>query len=153
MGKELKEGDSAPDFKADSTEGKEISLKDLRGKNVILYFYPKDNTPGCTREACDFRDNLKRFSAKDTVVLGVSHDSLQSHENFREKFSLPFTLLSDPDKKISTSYGVYKEKSLYGKFFMGIERTTFLIDKQGKIKKVFPKVKVEGHIEEVLKAL
>lgn len=154
MAKELKEGDLAPDFKAQSTEGKEIALKEFHGKkNVILYFYPKDDTPGCTREACDFRDNLKRFGAKDTVIFGMSHDSLQSHDTFRKKFSLPFTLLSDPEKKITSAYGVYKEKSLYGKTFMGIERTTFVIGKDGKIKKVFPKVKVDGHIEELLQTL
>ena len=153
MGKELKEGEVAPDFKAKSTDGKEVSLKDFRGRNVILYFYPKDDTPGCTREACDFRDQLKRFSAKETVVLGVSHDSLTSHDKFREKYSLPFTLLSDEEKKITSAYGVYKEKSLYGRLFMGIERTTFVIGKDGKVKKIFPKVKVDGHIEEILKEL
>ena len=153
MAKELKEGDLAPDFKTKSTEGKELSLKDFRGKNVILYFYPKDDTPGCTREACDFRDNSRRFSAKETVVLGVSHDSLESHDKFRTKYNLPFTLLSDPEKKVSAAYGVYKEKSLYGKLFMGIERTTFVIGKEGKIKKIFPKVKVDGHIEELLQSL
>jgi len=153
MEKELKVGDLAPDFKAKSTEGKEMSLKELRGKNVVLYFYPKDDTPGCTREACDFRDNLKRLSAKDTVVFGMSHDSLESHDKFRKKYDLPFSLLSDEDKKISETYGVYKKKSLYGRIFMGIERTTFVIGKDGKIKKIFPKVKVDGHIEEVFQAL
>ena len=153
MGKELKEGEVAPDFKAKSTDGKEVSLKDFRGKNVVLYFYPKDDTPGCTREACDFRDHVKLFSAKDTVVFGVSHDSLESHDKFRKKYSLPFPLLSDAEKKITASYGVYKEKSLYGRLFMGIERTTFVIGKDGKIKKIFPKVKVDGHIEEILKEL
>ena len=120
MAKELREGDLAPDFKVKSTEGKEISLKELRGKNVVLYFYPKDDTPGCTRETCDFRDNLRRVSAKEAVVLGVSHDSLESHDKFRNKYDLPFTLLSDPEKKVTSAYGVYKEKSLYGKLFMGI---------------------------------
>ena len=153
MAKELKEGDLAPDFKVKSTDGKEISLKELRGKNVVLYFYPKDDTPGCTREACDFRDNLKRVSAKEAVVLGVSHDSLESHDKFRTKYNLPFTLLSDPERKVTSAYGVYKEKSLYGKLFMGIERTTFVIGKEGKIKKIFPKVKVDGHVEEILQAL
>ena len=153
MGKELKEGEAAPDFKAQSTDGKEVSLKDFRGKNVILYFYPKDDTPGCTREACGFRDEFKRFAAKDAVVLGVSHDSPESHDKFREKYTLPFPLLSDAEKKITSAYGVYKEKSLYGRLFMGIERTTFVIGKDGKIKKIFPKVKVDGHIEEILKTL
>ncbi|MBI4436090.1 MAG: thioredoxin-dependent thiol peroxidase [Candidatus Omnitrophica bacterium] len=153
MAKELKEGDLAPDFKVRSTEGKEIALKDFRGKHVILYFYPKDDTPGCTREACDFRDNLRRILAKEAVVLGVSHDSLESHDKFRDKYNLPFTLLSDPEKKMTSAYGVYKEKSLYGKLFMGIERTTFVIGKDGKIRKIFPKVKVDGHIEEILQTL
>ncbi len=152
MGKELKEGDQAPEFEAPSTEGRAIALKNLRGKNIVLYFYPKDDTPGCTREACDLRDNLKRLTAKDAVVLGVSNDSLESHGKFRSKYNLPFTLLSDEDKAISKAYGVYKKKSLYGKEFMGIERTTFVIGKDGKIKKIFPKVKVEGHVEEILQA-
>lgn len=151
--KELKEGDIAPDFKVTSTEGKEISLKEFRGKQVVLYFYPKDDTPGCTKEACDFRDNLARVSAKGAVVLGVSHDSVESHNRFQKKFNLPFTLLSDEDKRVSEAYGVYKKKSLYGKEFMGIERTTFVIDKEGRIKRVFPKVKVEGHVEEILQSL
>ena len=150
---ELKEGDAAPDFKLKSTEGKEISLKEFRGRQVVLYFYPKDDTPGCTREACDFRDNLARVRAKGAVVFGVSHDSLDSHSRFKEKFDLPFTLLSDEDKVVSKAYGVYKKKSLYGKEFMGIERTTFAIDKEGRIKKIFPRVKVEGHVEEVLQIL
>ncbi len=150
---ELKEGDAAPDFKLKSTEGKEISLKEFRGRQVVLYFYPKDDTPGCTREACDFRDNLARVRAKGAVVFGVSHDSLDSHSRFKEKFDLPFTLLSDEDKAVSKAYGVYKKKSLYGKEFMGIERTTFVIDKEGRIKKIFPRVKVEGHVEEVLQVL
>ena len=151
--KELKEGDVAPDFKLKSTEGKEISLKDFRSKQVVLYFYPKDDTPGCTREACDFRDNLARVKAKGAIVLGISHDSVESHERFQKKFDLPFPLLSDPEKKVTEAYGVYKQKSLYGKLFMGIERTTFVIDKEGRIKKIFPKVKVEGHVEEILQAL
>ena len=151
--KELKEGDVAPDFTLQSTEGKEISLKGLRGKQVVLYFYPKDDTPGCTKEACDFRDNLTRVRAKGAVVYGVSHDSIESHNRFKDKFDLPFPLLSDPQKKMTEAYGVYKQKSLYGKLFMGIERTTFVIDKEGRIKKIFPKVKVEGHVEEVLQAL
>ena len=150
--KELKEGNIAPDFKLNSTEGKEVSLKEFRGKQVVLYFYPKDDTPGCTKEACDFRDNLARVRAKGAVVFGISHDSVESHDRFKEKFDLPFTLLSDPEKKVTEAYGVYKQKSLYGKFFMGIERTTFVIDKEGRIKKIFPKVKVEGHVEEVLQA-
>ena len=151
--KELKEGDVAPDFTLQSTEGKEISLKGLRGKQVVLYFYPKDDTPGCTKEACDFRDNLARVRAKGAIVYGVSHDSIESHNRFKDKFDLPFPLLSDPQKKMTEAYGVYKQKSLYGKLFMGIERATFVIDQQGKIKKIFRKVKVEGQVEEVLQAL
>ena len=151
--KELKEGDVAPDFTLQSTEGKEISLKGLRGKQVVLYFYPKDDTPGCTKEACDFRDNLARVRAKGAIVYGVSHDSIESHNRFKDKFDLPFPLLSDPQKKMTEAYGVYKQKSLYGKLFMGIERTTFVIDADGRIKKIFPKVKVEGHVEEVLQVL
>ena len=151
--KELKEGDIAPEFTLKSTDGRDISLKDFRGKQVVLYFYPKDDTPGCTKEACDFRDNLARVKAKGGVVLGISNDSVDSHNRFREKFDLPFTLLSDEDKSISEAYGVYKKRSLYGKEFMGIERTTFIIDENGKIKKIFPKVKVEGHIEEILQVL
>ncbi len=153
MAKELKEGDVAPDFKTQSTEGKEISLKELRGKNVVLYFYPKDDTPGCTREACDFRDNWKRVGAKDALVYGVSFDSIESHNKFKEKYQLPFPLLADSTKAISESYGVHKDKSLYGRVFKGIERTTFVIGKDGKIKKIFPKVKVDGHVEEVLSVL
>ena len=154
MAGDLKEGDLAPDFKVKSTEGKEISLKDFRGKkDVVLYFYPKDDTPGCTREACGFRDNLKRFGAKETVILGMSSDSVESHERFRSKFNLPFTLLSDEDKAVSKAYGVFKKKSLYGKEYMGIERTTFVVDKEGRIKKIFPRVKVDDHIEEVLQSL
>ena len=151
--KELKEGDKAPEFTLKSTDGRDISLKDFRGKQVVLYFYPKDDTPGCTKEACDFRDNLARIRAKGAIVLGVSHDSVESHNTFREKYDLPFTLLSDEDKSVSQAYGVYKLRSLYGKEFMGIERTTFVIDEKGKIKRIFPKVKVEGHVEEVLQAL
>ena len=151
--KELKEGDVAPDFKVKSTDGREISLKEFRGKQAVLYFYPKDDTPGCTKEACDFRDNLARVKAKGAVVFGISHDSVESHGRFKEKYDLPFTLLSDPDRKVTEAYGVYKQKSLYGKLFMGIERTTFVIDREGRIKKIFPKVKVEGHVEEVLRAL
>ena len=150
----LKEGDAAPDFSLPSTEGKEIRLSEFQGeKNIVLYFYPKDNTPGCTKEACDFRDSLNRFDGKDTVVLGISGDSLKSHENFRKQHRLPFPLLSDEGKKIIEKYGVWKEKSMYGKTFLGVERTTVVIDKAGKVRKIFPKVKVDGHAEEVLKVL
>lgn len=151
---ELKEGHKAPDFSLPSTEGKEISLADYKGKkNVVLYFYPKDNTPGCTQESCDFRDFSTKFSKKDTVVLGISADSLKSHDNFKSKFSLPFPLLSDERKEMIKKYGLWKEKSMYGKKYMGIERTTVVINKEGKISKIYPKVKVTGHAQEVLNTL
>lgn len=149
----MKEGDKAPDFTAKDDAGNTVSLKDFRGKNVVLYFYPKDMTLGCTKEACDFRDNLARVKRKDAVVLGVSPDGEKSHTKFKAKYELPFTLLADEDKKISTDYGVWQEKSMYGRKYMGIVRTTFVIDKHGKIVKIFPKVKVLGHVAAVLKAL
>ena len=148
-----KEGDPAPDFRLPADDGKTYALKDLRGQKVVLYFYPKDDTPGCTKEACSFRDNLARVRSKGAVVLGVSKDDLESHAKFREKYSLSFPLLSDPEGKVLGAYGVSKEKSLYGKTFMGIERTTFVIDENGRIRKVFPRVKVDGHTDEVLAAL
>jgi len=148
-----KEGDPAPDFRLPADDGKTYALKDLRGRKVVLYFYPKDDTPGCTKEACSFRDNLSRVQSKGAIVLGVSKDDLASHAKFREKYSLSFPLLSDPEGKVLTAYGVWKEKNLYGKTFMGIERTTFVIDERGRIQKVFPRVKVDGHVDEVLAAL
>jgi thioredoxin-dependent peroxiredoxin len=150
----LQEGKAAPSFSLPSTEGKEISLSDFKGKkNVVLYFYPKDNTPGCTQESCDFRDMTKLFAKKDAVILGISADSIKSHEGFRDKFSLSFPLLSDETKETIKKYDVWKEKSLYGKTYMGIERTTVVIDKEGKVRKIFPKVKVTGHAEEVLSSI
>ena len=149
----LKEGDKALDFTVKDDQGNDVSLKDLRGKKVVLYFYPKDNTSGCTKEACDFRDNLGRIKRKDAIVLGVSPDSEKSHLKFKTKYELPFPLLADIDKKIVNDYGVWKEKSMYGRKYMGVERTTFIIDEHGKIAKIFPKVKVEGHVDEVLTAL
>lgn len=152
--KEIKIGDKAPEFTLPSTEGRDISLKDYLGeKTVILYFYPKDNTPGCTKEACSFRDNFKKFSSKDAMILGVSLDRLESHRKFIEKHDLPFPLLSDEEAKVSKAYGVYKEKKLYGRTFWGIMRTTFVIGPNGKIQAIYPKVKVEGHVEEVLASL
>jgi peroxiredoxin Q/BCP len=149
--KELKEGDLAPDFSLSASNGQKISLKDYKGKKrVVLYFYPKDDTPGCTKEACDFRDTIGEFMAKDAVILGVSLDDETSHKKFIQKYSLPFTLLSDVDNKVSRTYGVYKQKNMYGKTYWGIERTTFVIDKDGLIAKIYPKVKVENHINEVL---
>jgi len=147
------EGEPAPDFRLPADDGKTYALRDLRGKKVLLYFYPKDDTPGCTKEACSFRDNLSRVRSKGAIVLGVSKDDLESHAKFREKYSLSFPLLSDPEGKVLSAYGVWKEKNLYGKTFMGIERTTFVIDEGGRIQKVFPRVKVDGHVDEVLAAL
>ncbi len=146
-------GDKAPEFKLKNDDGEDIALKDFKGKNVILYFYPKDDTPGCTKEACDFRDNSKVFNKKDTVIVGVSPDSVDSHVKFKKKYGLPFQLLSDPEKKMLEAYGVWKEKSMYGRKYMGVERTTFVIDGNGKISKIFPKVSVTGHIDEVLASL
>ena len=152
--KELKKGDKAPEFRLPSTTGKDITLKEFRGKkNVVLYFYPKDDTPGCTTESCAFRDDLSLYKNKDTVILGVSFDDLVSHEKFAAKYELPFSLLSDMDKKTAKAYGAYKKKSLYGRSYMGIERSTFIINKKGRIVEAFRKVKVDGHSEKVLEAL
>lgn len=150
----LQPGDVAPDFALPDQNGKRIRLKDFKGKkNVVLYFYPKDLTPGCTTEACDFSANLKRFEKKDAVVLGVSLDDEARHQKFIEKYSLAHTLLSDVNKKTCEAYGVYQQKTLYGRKFMGIVRSTFVIGKDGKIIKVFPKVKVADHWKEVLDSL
>ncbi|AGB18837.1 thioredoxin-dependent thiol peroxidase [Thermoanaerobacterium thermosaccharolyticum] len=143
----------APDFTLKSSDGNNVSLSDFKGKKVVLYFYPKDNTPGCTKEACQFRDNINTVKNKDAVILGVSLDDIESHKKFIEKFNLPFILLSDSDAKVSTEYGVYKEKNMYGKKKMGIERSTFIIDKKGIVKKIFRKVKVDGHVDEILEVL
>ena len=148
----IKEGNKAPDFTALDQNGKKVKLSSFKSKkNVVLYFYPKDMTPGCTTQACDFRDHQKKF--KNTVILGVSIDSQERHRKFIEKYDLPFTLLADTEKKLVEKYGVWQEKKLYGKTFMGIVRTTFLIDKKGTVRKIFPKVKVKIHIEEVLAEL
>jgi peroxiredoxin Q/BCP len=148
----LKAGDKAPLFDL-PTDGKgNASLEKLKGKNVVLYFYPKDDTPGCTIEAKDFRDLMKDFEKSDTVIIGLSRDDVKSHQKFREKFCLPFMLASDEDGATCEAYGTWVEKSMYGKKYMGIERATFLIDKQGKIAHVWPKVKVDGHAKEVLEA-
>ena len=149
----LKEGDKAPDFAVPDAEGKTVRLKDLRGKQVVLYFYPKDDTPGCTKEACAFRDGISEIKDRGAVVLGVSTDSVDSHKKFKSKFDLNFPLLADTDKKIVEAYGVWKEKINYGKKYMGIERTTFIINKEGKISHIFPKVKVDEHYDEVIDAL
>ena len=150
----LKVGDKAPNFTLKSDKDVDVSLSDFLGKSgVILYFYPKDNTSGCTKEACSFRDNIQPLQAKNAVVLGVSPDSVKSHQNFINKQSLNFTLLSDPEHKVAEAYGAWGEKSMYGKKYMGILRSTFVIGKDGKIKKVFEKVKPDGHAEEVLQVL
>jgi peroxiredoxin Q/BCP len=148
----LKEGSTAPAFKTTNAEGETVSLKDLRGQKVVLYFYPKDDTPGCTKEACSFRDAFAKFKKQGISVLGVSPDSAASHKKFATKYKLPFTLLADTDKSISETYGVYGEKKFMGRTYMGVHRTTFLIDEKGKIKKVFEKVKPEEHASEVLEA-
>jgi peroxiredoxin Q/BCP len=153
MKKELNAGDKSPDFTLTSDKGENVSLKQFRGKQVVLYFYPKDDTPGCTRESCDFRDSITTIEKAGAVVLGVSLDDQASHQKFIKKYSLPFTLLCDTETTMSKAYGVYKEKSLYGRKFWGIERTTFIIDKDGKIKQVFRKVSVDGHRDQVLEAL
>ncbi len=143
-------GESAPDFTLLSDDGKEVSLKDYLGKKVVLYFYPKDGTPGCTKEAKEFRDLAEEFSKENAVILGVSKDSVKSHQRFKEKHSLPFTLLSDPEGKVLDLYGVWKKKTMYGRTFMGTERTTFLIDEEGIVKKEYRKVKVKGHAQACL---
>lgn len=148
----LKEGDSAPEFVAKDQNGNEIKLSDFRGSRVVLYFYPKDDTPGCTKEACSFRDANDVYAEKGIKVFGVSTDSEKSHQKFIAKYNLPFTLLADTDKKIVEDYGVYGEKSLYGRKYMGVNRMTFLIDEEGKIVKIFKKVNVSEHAQEVLAA-
>ena len=148
----LKEGSTAPPFKTTDANGEAVNLKDFRGQKVVLYFYPKDDTPGCTKEACSFRDAFSKFKKKGIAVLGVSPDSEASHKKFATKYSLPFTLLADPDREIAEAYGVWGEKKFMGRKYMGVHRTTFLIDEKGKIKKVFEKVKPEDHASEVLEA-
>ncbi len=146
-------GTKAPAFELEDDSGKTVSLADFKGKKVVLYFYPKDSTPGCTTQACGFRDNLNRIAKSGAVVLGGSADSVASHKKFKEKQGLNFPLLSDPGKAAIEAYGVWQEKSLYGRKFMGIVRSTFVIDGNGRIAKAFPKVKVAGHVDEVLAAL
>ena len=148
----VKEENKAPDFSGKNQDGKPIKLSSFRGKKkVVLYFYPKDMTPGCTTEACDFRDQFKKF--KNTVILGISVDSPERHRKFIDKYNLPFELIADENKKICTKYGVWQEKKLYGKTFMGIVRSTFVIDKAGTVKRILPKVKVKDHAEEVVEIL
>ncbi|HQY58977.1 MAG: thioredoxin-dependent thiol peroxidase [Nitrospira sp.] len=149
----LEVGDKAPDFSLPDQDGSTVTLKSLKGKQVVLYFYPKDDTSGCTKEACDFRDSLAPIKKAGAVVLGVSKDGKASHQKFIAKYELPFALLSDEEVTVCTAYGVYKEKSMYGRKYMGIERSTFVIDATGRIKALFRKVKVPGHVDEVLAAL
>jgi len=153
MTSELEVGTKAPEFSLPDQEGNKVSLKGLKGKHVVLYFYPKDDTSGCTKEACDFRDNLSPIKKAGAVVLGVSMDGKASHQKFIAKYGLPFALLSDEDAAICKVYGVYKEKSMYGRKYWGIERSTFVIDGAGRLKAIFRKVKVPGHVDEVLAAL
>ena len=150
---EPKVGQKAPDFTVLNDKGEKVRLSDLKGKKVVLYFYPKDDTPGCTTEACAFRDGIDEIKKKGATVIGVSTDSVESHQKFKKKFDLNFPLLADTDKKLVEVYGTWKEKSMYGRKYMGIERTTFIIDEQGKISHIFPKVKVSEHYDEVLEAL
>ena len=149
----LEVGDKAPDFSGVDENGKKISLKDFRGSKVVLYFYPKDDTTGCTAEACDFRDSYSRLKKKGVVLLGVSPDTEKSHLKFKAKYDLPFPLIADTEKVITNAYGLWQEKSMYGRKYMGVIRSTFIIDEKGKISAVFPKVKVKGHVDEVLEAL
>lgn len=149
----LKEGDPAPDIHLQDDQGNDFDLSRLKGKNVVLYFYPKADTPGCTTESCEFRDTTTKFSKQDTVIVGVSPDKSAAQSKFKSKFNLPFTLLADVDHSTAENYGVWKQKSMLGKKYMGIERTTFLIGKDGRIRKIFNKVKPKGHAEEVYAAL
>jgi thioredoxin-dependent peroxiredoxin len=149
----LQAGDKAPDFTGPTNGGGKVTLSDFKGRQVILYFYPKDDTPGCTREACGFRDGFASIKKKDAVVLGVSVDPVKSHDKFAEKFKLPFALVSDPGRKIVQAYGVWGEKSFMGRKYMGTHRVTFLIGPDGRIKRIWPRVKPDEHAEEVLAAL
>jgi thioredoxin-dependent peroxiredoxin len=149
----LKEGQKSPDFELPDSEGKKVKLSDFRGKKVVLYFYPKDNTPGCTRQACDLRDNVSKLRKKGAVVLGVSCDSTESHRKFSEKYSLPFKLLADTEKDVAKKYGVYGIKKFLGKEYMGITRSTFIISAEGKIEKILYKVNPQKHMEELLPLL
>ncbi|HLH00941.1 MAG TPA: thioredoxin-dependent thiol peroxidase [Bryobacteraceae bacterium] len=153
MPKALKEGNTAPAIDAVDERGEPFQLAALKGKNVILYFYPKADTPGCTRESCEFRDHAKKFAKADSVIVGVSPDKSAAQSKFKDKFDLPFTLLADTDHKVAEAYGAWVEKSMYGRKYMGIERSTFVIGKDGKLKKIFRKVKPDGHAEQVYEAL
>ncbi len=149
----LKEGDPAPDVTLETDGGGKLRLADLKGKNVVMYFYPKADTPGCTTEACEFRDASAEFAPADAVILGVSPDGVAAQSRFKTKYGLPFTLLADVERKAAEAFGVWKEKSMYGRKYMGVERTTFVIGKGGRIARIFAKVKPAGHAAEVLEAL
>ena len=149
----LKEGDKAPSFSIESDTGEKIALKDFHGKRVILYFYPKDMTSGCTQESCDFRDAHPKIKKRGAIVLGVSKDPIESHQKFKDKNKLNFPLLADTTGKMCEAYGVWKEKSMYGRKYMGIERSTFVIGPNGKIEKIYAKVKVTGHVDEILNVI
>ena len=149
----VKINNKVPDFNIQSTGDKTLRLSDLKGRNIVLYFYPKDNTPGCTMEGQNFRDNIRKFRARDTLIFGISRDSIKSHEKFREKQCFPFDLLSDEDEILCRLFGVIKEKNMYGKKVMGIERSTFLIDKKGILRREWRKVRIDGHVDDVLDAV
>lgn len=149
----LKEKSKAPSFSLLNDENKKISLKDFAGQKVILYFYPKDDTPGCTKEACDFKDSMNKIKKSDAIVVGVSKDSVERHQTFKKKNRLNFSLLADVEGKVCKKYGVWKEKSMYGRKYMGIERSTFILDEKGKILKAYYGVKVPGHVDQVIKEL
>lgn len=149
----MKTGDKAPQFTLPDSEGNNVSLSDFAGRKVVLYFYPKDNTPGCTRQACAFADNYSEFERRNIAVIGISRDSAASHKNFARKYNLPFILLSDPDLEVIKAYGVWQEKKLYGKVSMGVVRTTFIIDENGTITRIMPKVKPDTNAAEILKDL
>jgi peroxiredoxin Q/BCP len=149
----IKEGDKIPEFSLPADDGTVVTRDSLRGKKTVLYFYPKDDTTGCTKEACDFRDAFPRFDKTEARVIGVSPDSVASHQKFKKKYSLPFQLLADEAHKLADQFGVWKEKSMYGRKYMGIERTTVVIDQSGRVARIFPKVRVPGHVQEVEAAL
>jgi thioredoxin-dependent peroxiredoxin len=153
LGVMVEEGKPAPDFELTSDEGTTVRLSELRGKPVVVYFYPKDDTPGCTKQACGIRDNYDAFGERGAVVLGISPDDESSHVKFKQKYGLPFTLLADPDHKVADEYGVWGERSLYGKNYMGVERSTFVIDPEGNVSKVMRRVKPDTHAQQVLDAL
>ena len=149
----ISEGDQVPEFSLEADDGTVVTRDSLMGKNVVLFFYPKDNTTGCTREACDFREAFPRFGKIDAMVIGVSPDSLESHRKFKKKYELPYLLLSDEDHRLADNFGIWKEKSMYGRKYMGFERTTVIIDRKGRVARIFPKVKIPGHTQEVEKSL